>query len=277
MRNLSLVRKYILYCFCTFVTISLILIIGLTYSINRNLGTWEIHKVIWGTMFLGLILHCSFLIKSLNNISNKLVKQNKELTESKKLMEEALKKLDYSYRETITAASITIDARDPYTAGHSKRVADMSCKIGKKIGLSEKDIECLELAALFHDIGKIGIPDHILHKAGSLDDEEFNKIKSHPILGYDILKSIEFFSSILPLILYHHERQDGMGYPQGLKGDEIPIGAAIIAIADTYDAMTSDRPYRKALPQEVAIKEISDKSGTQFKKELVEAFLKLVL
>ena len=190
-------------------------------------------------------------------------------------MEDAIRKLEYSYRETISAASAAIDARDTYTAGHSKRVADIACKISRELELNDSQIKCIELAALFHDIGKIGIPDNILNKLGGLDEEEFEKIKMHPILGYKILENIEFFSSMLPSILYHHERPDGKGYPEGLIGDEIPLGASIIAIADTYDAMTSDRPYRKALSHEFAVEEIRKKSGVQFKKEVVEAFFRI--
>ncbi len=141
--------------------------------------------------------------------------------------------------------------------------------------MEDSQLECLELAALFHDIGKIGVPDYILNKPGRLEEEEFKKIQAHPVLGHNILEKIEFLSPMLPAILYHHERPDGKGYPEGLKGGEIPIGASIIAIADTYDAMTSDRPYRSALSHETAVAELKKYRGVQFKEEVVDAFLKI--
>ena len=147
--------------------------------------------------------------------------------------------------------------------------------VGKELGLGGSQLECLELAALFHDIGKMGVPNYILNKPGRLDEGEFKKIQAHPVLGYNILGKIEFLSPMLPAILYHHERPDGKGYPEGLKGDEIPIGASIIAIADTYDAMTSDRPYRSALSHETAVAELKKYRGVQFKNEIVDAFLRI--
>ncbi|MCR4435790.1 MAG: HD domain-containing protein [Clostridiales bacterium] len=235
----------------------------------------ELIRTVWAVMFLGLIALYTFLLRTVYKASGTLIRQNTELTEGKKHLEEAIRKLNYSYRETVAAASAAIDARDAYTAGHSRRVADIACKVGKELGLEDSQLECLELAALLHDIGKIGVPDHILNKPGKLDEEEFKKIQTHPVLGYNILKKIEFLSPMLPAILYHHERPDGKGYPKGLKGDEIPIGASIIAIADTYDAMTSDRPCRSALSHEFAAEEVKKHRGTQFNKEVVDAFLKI--
>jgi putative nucleotidyltransferase with HDIG domain len=275
MKQLSLAKKFILYSFFTFITTAISLILILSYNMQNKAELLEIAAIIIIVMFVGLILLYVFILKNLIYVSDALAKQNKELTDSKARMEEALRKLEYSYRETISAASTAIDARDTYTAGHSKRVADIACKISRELEYNDNQIKCIELAALFHDIGKIGVPDNILNKQGKLDDEEFEKIKMHSLLGYNILKNIEFLPEALPAILYHHERPDGKGYPEGLKDDNIPIEAAIIAIADTYDAMTSDRPYRKALSHEFAIEEIKKKSGVQFKKEVVDAFIRV--
>jgi putative nucleotidyltransferase with HDIG domain len=275
MKKLSLAKKFILYSFFTFITTAISLILILSYNMQNKVELLELAAIIIIVMFVGLILLYVFILKNLIYASDTLSKQNKELTDSKARMEEALRKLEYSYRETISAASTAIDARDTYTAGHSKRVADIACKISRELGYNDSQIKCVELAALFHDIGKIGVPDNILNKPGKLDDEEFEKIKIHSLLGYNILKNIEFLSAALPAILYHHERPDGKGYPEGLKDDEIPIEAAIIAIADTYDAMTSDRTYRKALSHEFAIEEIKKKRGIQFKKEVVDAFIRV--
>lgn len=227
-------------------------------------------------MSLGLIFLYLLVLRKIIKASDELAILNNELLDSKKQMELALAKLDYSYKETIAAASAAIDARDPYTAGHSKRVSDMATNICYGLNLPAKEIEEIALAALLHDIGKIGISDGVLNKNGKLDSNEFEKIKTHPLIGHNILKNMGFFSSILPLILYHHERPDGLGYPKGLKEGEIPLGAAIIAVADSYDAMTSDRPYRKALSHESAVREIKLKSGIQFDKEIVDAFIKTV-
>lgn len=276
MNRLSLVKKFTLYSFIAFIITSSSLSVILSHYMKSSMELSELIRIVWAIMFLGLMVLYAFLLRTVYSASSALKRQNSELTESKKHLEEALRKLDYSYRETVAAASTAIDARDAYTAGHSKRVADIACKVGRELGLEDSQLECLELAALFHDIGKIGVPDHILNKPGRLDEEEFKKIQAHPVLGYNILRKIEFLSSMLPAVLYHHERPDGKGYPEGLKGDKIPIGASIIGIADTYDAMTSERPYRSALSHELAVEELKKYKGTQFKKEVVDAFLKMV-
>ncbi|MGF7186087.1 HD-GYP domain-containing protein (c-di-GMP phosphodiesterase class II) [Desulfitispora alkaliphila] len=175
----------------------------------------------------------------------------------------------------IEALVRTLEAKDEYTCGHSERVAEYAIKIAKHINLAEEEINNIRLAASLHDLGKIGIKDDILNKNGPLTQEEFNTIKLHPNIGAKILQPIAPVKQLIPYIQHHHERYNGTGYPDGLSGDEIPLGAKIIAIADTYDAMTSDRPYRKALSEEVALKEIEKNSGTQFDPKLVEAWLEL--
>ncbi|MBI2519342.1 MAG: HD-GYP domain-containing protein [Bdellovibrio sp.] len=173
-----------------------------------------------------------------------------------------------------------LQLKDPYTYEHSARVAYYSVRAGEELGLSKKELTKLELAAFFHDVGKIGIPDSILQKPARLEEAEFRLMKTHPEKTYQIL--LEFceeggssseFTEIALAALHHHERYDGRGYPSGLKGEQIPLYARIILIADTFDAMTSTRPYRQGLPYEVAFAELKEFSGDQFDKNLVEVFI----
>lgn len=175
---------------------------------------------------------------------------------------------------TVHTLAETIEKRDPYTGGHTRRVADYCLAIGRTIDLSDTDIHRLELAAVLHDIGKIGVRDDVLLKNGRLTDEEFEEIKKHTNYGEEILNHIKHFKNVITGVKYHHERYDGRGYPDGVKGEDIDITARIIAIADTFDAMTTDRPYRKGLSFEAAFEELKRCSGTQFDPELVNAFLK---
>ena len=174
---------------------------------------------------------------------------------------------------TIESLSKALDAKDSYTSGHASRVQEYSVKLAEEYGLSSKEIEDIKTSSILHDIGKIGIIDYILNKPGRLTDEEFEKIKEHPKVGADIIGEISFLKDISKIIRYHHERYDGRGYPEGLKADEIPIEACIICIADSYDAMTSDRPYRAALTREEALEEIEKNTGTQFHPSLAKRFL----
>ena len=223
----------------------------------------------------GLLILFLLLIRILNSASKTLLKQNSELVEQKIEIETAYKKLSNSYKNTVFALSNAVDARDSYTAGHSERVTSISMQIGRKIKLPEEDLKRLEYAALFHDIGKIGIPDYILLKNGKLTDEEFDIIKKHPEMGVNILMTIDFLADVLPIIKHHHEKFIGKGYPDNINGDDIPLGARIIAIADTYDAMTTDRPYRKRLSHETAVEEILRNKGLQFDDKLVDVFMEI--
>ena len=177
------------------------------------------------------------------------------------------------YIKSIAAA---LDARDAYTHGHSRRVAEFSIGIGKELGLSEGELEFLELSATIHDIGKIGIGESVLNKPGKLTDEEFLIIKSHVVKGSKILEPMSRLRALMPGVRHHHEKYDGTGYPDGLKGDEIHLVARIISIADTYDAMTTSRVYRDGLPKEVAYKEIENGAGTQFDPKLALAFVEFM-
>lgn len=168
------------------------------------------------------------------------------------------------------------EAIDSYTKGHSDRVSEYAVLIGKKLGLSDEDINTLRVGGLFHDIGKIGVPDSILSKDSKLTDDEYSKIKKHPIIGADILSNDTIFSNVLPVVKYHHERYDGNGYPENLKGEDIPYLARITAIADSFDAMTSKRTYRDSLPLDVVKSEIKRCKGSQFDPNYADAFLDIL-
>lgn len=167
----------------------------------------------------------------------------------------------------------TIEEKDPYTHGHSERVNQNAMEIGKALGLSDRELTSLNSVSLLHDIGKIGVPEHILNKPGLLTPDEYETIKQHPFKGYKILEPIKQLRDYLPAVLYHHERIDGKGYPEGRSGEEIPLLARIIAVADTFDAMTSDRAYRKAKSLEAVIKELIDVSGTQLDARITRIFI----
>ncbi|MFO7885071.1 MAG: HD domain-containing phosphohydrolase, partial [Desulfobacteraceae bacterium] len=174
---------------------------------------------------------------------------------------------------TLEALARTVDAKSAWTAGHSERVTHLSVKIARVLGLADSQVEILRRAAYLHDIGKIGIPLAILDKPGRLTDEEFEKIKEHPVIGARILEPIEAYADVLAMIHQHHEKYDGKGYPDGLSGEEITLGARIMAVADVYDAVVSDRPYRQGWIEEKAIEMITRESGTHFDPRVVDAFL----
>ncbi|MCX7944083.1 MAG: response regulator [Deltaproteobacteria bacterium] len=184
-------------------------------------------------------------------------------------------RMQNTFSETIQGFAMAIEAKDRYTIGHSERVAKITLEICKGLGLSEEETGRIFQAALLHDIGKIGIRYEELNKPEKLTPKEYEMFKLHPVIGKKILQPITFLQNILPDIYHHHEQYDGSGYPDGLRGEEIPLGARILAIADTYDAMTSDRPYRPALSHDVAIEELKRCSGTQFDPKLVEVFIKI--
>ena len=176
---------------------------------------------------------------------------------------------------TAEALAETIEKRDHYTGGHTRRVMNYCIMIGESIGLSKKDIENLRLAAILHDVGKIGVSDDVLLKKGRLNRDEFEKMILHPRYGAEILGHIRHLKDVIPGVRGHHERIDGKGYPDNLKNDDIPVIAKIIAVADTFDAITSDRPYRDALSPENALKELKMNSGIQFDEVIVDTFIKL--
>ncbi len=186
-----------------------------------------------------------------------------------------IKELKKVMEGTIEAVSLVVETRDSYTARHQKRVARLACSIGEEVGLSEAQKNCILVAGALHDIGKIYLPTEILNKPGQLSGSEYSSIMNHPQVGYDILKEIEFPWPIAQIVLQHHERMDGSGYPFGHEGDEIMLEARILGVADVVEAMSSERPYRQALGIEKALEEISRENRLAYDEEIVEACLKL--
>jgi putative nucleotidyltransferase with HDIG domain len=218
-------------------------------------------RMIWLTValvFLALWGALALLVRS----------GSRRLVESNRLLEQ-------SALEAVESLNETVDAKDPYTAGHSLRVQRIAVEIGREMGLGKECLETLHYAGLFHDIGKIGVPDAILTKPEPLTDEEFEVVKRHPEDGARIVGRLHSLRRIVPAILHHHERWDGAGYPHALRGDEIPPEAGIVGLADAFDAMTTDRPYSEARSLEAAVAEIVRNRGTQFAPAIVDAFLRV--
>ncbi len=180
------------------------------------------------------------------------------------------------YISTIQALNKSLEAKDPYTSGHANRVEQLAISLAEAYNLPFNKVQDIKTAAVLHDIGKIGINDEVLNKATKLSQEEFQHIMKHPSIGADIISKVDFLKNITGIIKHHHEKYDGTGYPDGLKGEQIPIEACILTIADSYDAMTTDRPYRKALSQEEALYEIERHAGTQFHPDLAEKFVEMM-
>ncbi|MDC4203500.1 MAG: HD-GYP domain-containing protein [Candidatus Manganitrophus sp.] len=180
-----------------------------------------------------------------------------------------------SQRATAITLAKAIEKRDRYTGGHTDRVTEYAKLTAKQLEWPEERLAVLELAGHLHDVGKIGVPDAVLNKPGKLTVEEFEMMKAHPEIGEQIIRGIDFLEALVPYVLYHHERYDGKGYPKGLSGEAIPIEGRLLAVADTFDAMTSSRPYRKQLDPERAIEEIKRCSGTQFDPNIVVVFLEI--
>lgn len=200
------------------------------------------------------------------------IKSIAQMNEIKKINEQ----LEKAYLESIETLRYTVEAKDSYTRGHSDRVSAYSVLIGKKLGLPEEDLKTLQIGGLFHDIGKIGVPDSILLKESKLTDDEYSEIKNHPSIGAHILSSASIFQNIIPIVKHHHEKYDGHGYPSQLAGDNIPYFARIASIADSFDAMTSRRTYRDSLPISTVIEEFDRCKGTQFDPELADLFLDIL-
>lgn len=187
-------------------------------------------------------------------------------------LDQALEAVENSYRMTLKALVQALETRDFETHGHSERVVTFSLRLGFELGLDKDALRDLELGALLHDIGKIGVPDAVLRKPAKLNEEEWNKMKLHPIHGQRILRNIKFLEGAARIVAQHHEKWDGSGYPVGLRGEDIDIGARIFAVVDAFDAMVSDRVYRKGCPYEDALAELERCAGTQFDPLVVEAF-----
>src|SRR3989440_8540418 len=181
-----------------------------------------------------------------------------------------------SYVATIGALAAVLDAKDRYTEAHSRETAELAVKVGKRLGLQGEQRRLLEYGALLHDIGKIGIPGYILQKPGPLTPEEFAVMREHPAIGERILASVPFLAPLGPIVRAEHERWNGTGYPDGLKGEEIPIEGGIIHTCDAFHAMASDRSYRKALPSEEIVAELRKEAGHQFDPRVVDVMLELI-
>ncbi len=263
--------------------------------------TTEILFYLWeelGIMLLASLIPLLFIsfnltrsiinpIKKLEEHANNLATQHdvvsfhtagetKELKPLRNAIESIVKSLNTAYFSVMSALAKAMEEKDNYTEGHAQRVTKISIKIGRELGLSSQELSVLRFASTLHDIGKLAVPDSILLKPGKLTDEEFEVIKKHPVISENIASQSPFFKNALPGIRYHHEWFDGNGYPDGLKGNELPYLARIISVADAFDAMTTSRPYRKAMSVEDAVTEIKNNSGKQFDPIIVKAFLKIV-
>lgn len=241
--------------------ISLSIAIGLTLA---HTFAPESRESEWGALVLPALIALSVLI--LVAIFDAVRKASSNV-----------KEMAAHHRGAIESLAETLRARDDYTHGHSSEVADMVEKVAVGMGMGISDLENLRLAALLHDVGKVGIPDPILQKPGPLTDEEREVMEQHPEIGARILAPLGFMEPVLEIVLAEHERWDGKGYPRGLSGEQIPLGARIIFVCDAYHAMTSDRPYRKAAGEREAIRRLRESSGSQFDPMVVNAFIEHVL
>ena len=243
-------------------------------ALDRLIGSRR--TVLWlavAGVFLALWAALALLVRgasrTLRRQNDKLRARTLRLAESNRLLEE-------SALEAVESLNATVDAKDPYTAGHSQRVQRIAVALGEELGLARDRLDVLRFAGLFHDIGKIGVPDAILTKPDRLTELEFEIVKRHPEDGARIVARLHRLHAAVPAVLHHHERWDGNGYPHGLRGDGIPIEAAIVGLADAVDAMTTDRPYSCARTLEDATEEVVRNAGTQFAPAVVDAFLAVV-
>lgn len=207
------------------------------------------------------------------------IKSIKQMNEIKKInseLSDTYEKLEKAYLESVQTLRYTVEAKDSYTRGHSDRVSEYSVLLGRYLNLPEGELNNLRIGGLFHDIGKIGVPDAILQKNSKLTDDEYSEIKNHPSIGAHILSTATIFKDIIPIVKHHHERYDGHGYPSQLAGETIPYLARIAAIADSFDAMTSRRTYRDSLEMDIVISEFERCKGTQFDPQLADVFLDIV-
>jgi putative nucleotidyltransferase with HDIG domain len=223
------------------------------------------------------------LTRNFNRMAETILAQKTTLQNQKTILQnqkadlqEKANKLEEAYISVVHVIAASLDARDPYTIRHSDRVAQLSCALGRRRGMDEEELSHLERAAIFHDIGKFKTPDNLLRKGESLSSDEEEQMKSHPVDGAEILGMVPLLHRYIPVVRGCHEWYNGDGYPDGLKGEDIPLHARIIALADAFDAMTTDRPYREALSPEEAIDEILQFRGTQFSPELADAFAEMV-
>lgn len=226
--------------------------------------------------FGGNRVYCSLDLKKQSAVNKEKINVKPEIRYLQEKMDRLNKRANQSLIEAIFAFAKTIELKDHYTGEHVERTVHFAVEIAKEIGMSKEEIDYIKQAAILHDLGKVGISEKILLKRAKLTPGEFKLIREHPVIGADIIRPIHLLHDILPFILYHHERWDGSGYPVGLKGEEIPVGARIISIADTYQALISNRPYRKAYSRKDAIEIIKNSFGTHFDPDIAGVFVKIM-
>ena len=209
--------------------------------------------------------------------STEVRQRNEELSTVNELLRQTNDRLEQSHISVIGALIGALEAKESHLSGHAATTMHYSVEVGRKLGLGADEIAGIKLGALFHDVGKIGVPESLLSKPDELTDEEWVEMRAHPTIGASLLGNVPMLDRIRPIVLAHHENFDGTGYPAGLKGSEIPLAAQIISVADSYDAMTSERPYRIALRPKQALRELRANAGTQFNPVVVEAFIQVVI
>lgn len=245
-----------------------------TEAIDKILQNTVKNIVIYIT--LGLLFLYLTLIWSFKSVYKRINKQTVKLRDLNIELEHSIANMEENYYDTIKALTLAVDAKDHYTAGHSIRVADISVALAKELKFSEYQVDRIEKAALFHDIGKIGIPQEILNKPERLTDAEYTEIKKHPFVGAKILSAIKYLKPVVKIVEQHHEFFNGKGYPKGLKKNEIEIEARIISVADAYDAIITTRPHRLARTSKEALVEIALHSGTQFDPKIVKTLIRAI-
>ncbi|HEY3106412.1 MAG TPA: HD-GYP domain-containing protein [Gaiellaceae bacterium] len=233
-------------------------------------------REIWIATGIVFLLLWALLLLLARSASSTLRRQTTALRERSIALSESYRRLEESSLEAIESLNATVEAKDPYTAGHSQRVQRIAISVGQELGLSVKELDALRFGALFHDIGKIAIPDALLTKPGRLTDEEYELMKRHSAEGARIVAKFGRLRESVPIIRHHHERWDGRGYPEGLAGEDIPLAAAVAGLADAWDAMTIERPYQRALTVDEALDEVRACSGAQFVPAVVDAFFEAV-
>ena len=263
--NFTIVSTIIL--FIALLLICILCILNISITMRKNISEINKNNINYSSFTDNEIGNLIFQINATKKIYDDYIKQIENIKDIE-LEKERLASIEILRR--------TVDAKDTYTRGHSDRVSEYSVLIGKKLKLSDDKLKLLKIGGLFHDIGKIGIPDSILLKTSKLTDDEYNEIKKHPSIGAHILENSSIFKDIIPIVLYHHEKFDGCGYPAKLKGEDIPFLARIVAVADTFDAMTSKRSYRDALALDIVKQEFIKFSGTQFDPVVAKVFLEIL-
>ena len=255
---------------------------------GRPLGAYEIYadpsqlnayvgqrkRVLWGTTAAVFVALWALLALLVRQASRTLRRQTRTLRDRSRDLLESYRRLEQSSLEAIETLNATVDARDPYTAGHSQRVQRIALAIGEELDLPPDRMDALRLAALLHDIGKLGVPDAILLKPGGLSSAEYEVIKRHSADGAEIVSKLGRLRESVPLIRHHHERWDGGGYPDELAAEEIPLEACVVGLGDAWDAMTTDRPYHRALTFDEAARQVRDGRATQFSPAVVDAFFR---